>query len=276
MSTLPILSNEIDVNLRENLRQFCGDFNIPPRASVVIPVNAQKDLSRILLVASDILAYKDVMPIEFILVVNNYPSDNPPKEIDDFVDMGFNVRCTPKVEHKGGVAIASRILGIELARSETLLLFDADCRIPNAKALLGWYISQLEAGSDLAYTHVDYMDLPSDMATKVRMFIHHASRWFKRTVLGVPTCRGSNYAIKRKLMLELFSQGRIPYDIHVGPVLKSINARIAYSGSKELMVLTSGRFFNGGWRELLEYLAWRVGYYRRILSAQFGKNSSNQ
>jgi len=276
MSTQFVLSSEVDVNLRENLRRFCGDSDMSPRASVVIPVNAQKDLSRILLVASDILAYKDVRPIEFILVVNNYPPDNPPKEISDFVDMGFNVYSVPKVEHKGGVAIASRILGVELARSESLLLFDADCRIPNANALLGWYISQLEAGCDLAYTHVDYMDLPVGMATKVRMFIHHASRWFKRAVLGVPTCRGSNYAIKRNLMLDLFFQGRIPYDIHVGPVLKSIGAHIVYSGNKELMVLTSGRFFNGGWGELVEYLAWRVGYYRRILSAQFGKNSSKQ
>ena len=67
------------------------------------------------------------------------------------------------------------------------------------------------------------------------------------------------------LMLELFSQGRIPYDIHVGPVIKSRGGRVAYSGAKELIVLTSGRFFNPGWKVLFTYLIWRTGYYFRIL-----------
>lgn len=254
--------------MRENLRRLHGDPALLPRASIVIPINAQKDLSRILLVASDIAAYKDTRPIEFILVVNNYPPDRPPREIDEYTRLGFRVLGVPKVTHHGGVAIAARILGIELARSESILLFDADCRIPNADSLLSWYIAQLESGVDLAYTHVDYFDLPAGWSIKVRMFIHHASRWFKRVILGIPTCRGSNYAIKRQLILDLYSQGRIPYDIHVGPVLKSIGGKIAYSGARGLVVFTSGRFFTGGWKELITYLAWRVGYYRRILTAQ--------
>ena len=272
----PIFSREIEPQMLENLRRLHGDPMKPPRASIIIPVNAQKDLSRILLVASDIVAYKGGQPIEFILVVNNYPPEQPPKEIDEYARLGFRVLGVPKVVHKGGVAIAARILGIEIARSESILLFDADCRITNADSLLSWYVTSLESGIDLAYTHVDYIDLPAGMSTKVRMFIHHASRWIKRVILSVPTCRGSNYAIKRQLILDLYSQGRIPYDIHVGPVLKSIGGKIAYSGARELVVYTSGRFFTGGWRELITYLAWRVGYYRRILAAHSEKSSSNK
>lgn len=248
----------------------------PLRASIVIPVNAQKDLSRILLVASDLLAYKGAEPIEFILVVNNYPPETPPVEIEKYVSLGFNVLGIPKVNYRGGVAIAARIPGVELARSESLLLFDADCRIPDADALLNWYMTQLESGTDLAYTHVDYFDLPAGMSSKVRMFIHHTSRWVKRTILGIPTCRGSNYAIKRQLMLDLYAQGRLPYDIHVGPVIKSIGGKIAYSGAREMVVYTSGRFFSGGWKELVQYLIWRVGYYRRILTARSERTSSDK
>jgi hypothetical protein len=260
----------------ENLRRLYGDPTKPPRASIIIPVNAQKDLSRILLVASDIASYKGHQPLEFILVVNNYPPEQPPKEIDEYIRLGFRVLGIPKVVHHGDVVMAARILGIELARSESILLFDADCRIPNADSLLSWYMTQLESGIALAYTHVDYFDLPAGMATKVRMFIHHASRWFRRVILGIPTCRGSNYAIKRQLILDLYSQGRISYDIHVGPVLKSIGGKIAYSGARELVVLTSGRFFTGGWKELITYLAWRVGFYRRVFAARSKKSSSDK
>jgi hypothetical protein len=131
-------------------------------------------------------------------------------------------------------------------------------------ALLDWYINQLDSGVDLAYTHVDYFDLPVGLAVKIRMFIHHASRWYKRVLLGIPTSRGSNYAIRRKLILELFAQGRAHYDIHVGPVVRAVGGKIAYSGAKEHFVFTSGRFFSNSWKELFSYLIWRVGYYLRV------------
>ncbi len=77
-------------------------------------------------------------------------------------------------------------------------------------------------------------------------------------------------------MLDLFSQGRIPYDIHVGPVIKSMGGRIAYSGAKDLVVLTSGRFFDPGWKVLLTYLIWRTGYYFRILKMKPKKIAPDQ
>ena len=250
--------------VRDDLQRLRGDPHIPPRASIVIPVNAEKDLLRVLKLASDLTAYRGDHPMEIILVVNNYPEDQPPDEIGKYRQLGFTVVGVQKVEHKGGVALAARIPGIEVAQSEIILLFDADCRIPDATALLDWYVHQLASGVDLAYTHVDYFDLPAGSAVRIRMFVHHASRGLKRTLLGIPTSRGSNYAIRRELILELFAQNRVPYDIHVGPVVKAIGGKISYSGAKEHVVFTSGRFFSNSWKELFSYLLWRVGYYLRV------------
>lgn len=264
------LSNEFFL-LEKRLFQLRGDLTATPDASIVIPVNAQKDLSNISRLLSDIGRYSGDARLEIIMVINNYPLTELPYEIDLYRQMGLVVIAIPRVEHTGGVALAARIPGIQAARSAKIVLFDADCRIPNATALIDWYIAQFEAGCDLAYTHVDYTDLAADISVKARMWVHHASRWIRRNILGIPTSRGSNYAIRRNLILDLFEDGRIPYDIHVGPVVKSIGGKIAYSGARELVVLTSGRFFRPGWKVLADYLIWRVGYYRRILKMKTKK-----
>jgi hypothetical protein len=253
------------VLLKDRVTQMRGDPGLPPDASIVIPVNAQKDLSPLQRVLADLAGYPGSRQIEIILVINNYPVDEPPGEIWSYQQAGLQVIGIPQVTHRGGIAMAARIPGVRLARSRDILLFDADCRIPNPGALLDWYIDRLREGFDLAYTHVDYTDLPAGISVKTRVSVHHASRWIKRNILRIPTSRGSNYAMRRELMLDLFAQGRIPYDIHVGPAVKSMRGRIAYSGARELVVLTSGRFFDPGWKVLFAYLAWRTGYYFRIL-----------
>ena len=171
----------------------------------------------ILTLLSDLTNYAGGHSTEIILVVNNYPANNPPQEIDEYRQLGVRILEIPKVEHIGGVAIAARIPGIEAAQSDRILLFDADCRIQDPTALLDWYLQQLDSGVDLAYTHVEYFDLPAGWAIKARMLIHHAIRWHKRVLLGIPTSRGSNYAIRRQLILDLFAQQRVHYDIHVAP-----------------------------------------------------------
>jgi hypothetical protein len=65
-------------------------------------------------------------------------------------------------------------------------------------------------------------------------------------------------------MLKLDDQGLLDYEEKVGMTIKSIGGKIAYSGDKSLTVLTSGRNFRGDWKELFEYIAWRMGYYRRL------------
>ncbi|MGE5464935.1 MAG: hypothetical protein ACM3PS_16345 [Syntrophothermus sp.] len=254
--------------LKDRLSQLRGDPAIPPAASIVIPVNAQKDLVPLQRVLSDLAHYSGSRQVELILVINNYPAEEPPREIGMYQRAGMQVIAIPRISHQGGIAMAARIPGVRQAQSQAVLLFDADCMIPNPTALIDWYIDQLQAGYDLAYTHVDYTDLPPGISVKARMFVHHASRWIKREILRSPTSRGSNYAIRRDLMLDLFDQARIPYDIHVGPVIKSIGGTIAYSGAKDLLVLTSGRFFDPGWKVLIAYLIWRTGYYFRILKSK--------
>jgi len=269
------IPHELDA-LRQELLRLRGNRAFYPDASIVIPVNAQKDLVNIPRLLSDLTGYSGGKELEIILVVNNYPAENPPYEIEMYRRLGLLAIGVPRVEHKGGVAIAARIPGIQIAQSQTILLFDADCRIPNPTDLINWYIAKFEEGYDLAYTHVDYTDLQPGLSIKARMWVHHASRWLRRTVLGIPTSRGSNYAIRKKIILHLFAEGRIPYDIHVGPVIKSMNGKIAYSGAKELVVFTSGRFFIPGWKVLVDYLIWRIGYYRRILKMRPKKAVTNR
>ena len=258
------LSNELS-KLKQEIIRLRGNRSLYPDASIVIPVNAQKDLMNVPRLLSDLARYSGRNRLEIVLVVNNYPDDEPPQEIEIFNRLGLLVLAIPHIEHKGGIAIAARIPGIRIAQSSKIILFDADCRIPNPTALIDWYIAKFDENYDLAYTHVEYTDLPPGISVKARMFVHHASRWFRRNVLGTPTSRGSNYAVRKKFILHLFDQGQVPYDIHVGPLVKANGGRIAYSGAKEQVVYTSGRFFAPGWKVLVEYLIWRVGYYRRLL-----------
>ena len=154
--------------------------------------------------------------------------------------------------------------GIREARSENVILFDADCRIPDATALIDWYIEQFRCQTALAYTRVDYYDLPPGMAARSWLVVHHLTRWVKRVVLGIPTSRGSNYAILKALMIALYDQGAALYDIKVGPAVKAAGGKVVYSAARPLTVLTSGRNFSGGWGEFTRYLAWRISYYRRV------------
>lgn len=269
------LSSEF-VNLQKELHRMRGSRAVYPEATVVVPVNAQKDLTNIQQLLADLVRYTGRKLIEIILVINNYPPENPPQEIQLYQELGLPVVAIPHVEHIGGVAIAARIPGIKVASSSKIILFDADCRIPNPTALVDWYIQQFDDNYDLAYTHVDYTDLPRGISVKARMFVHHAWRWFRRNILRTPTSRGSNYAIRKKFILELFTKGLIPYDLHVGPAVKANGGKISYSGAKELVVLTSGRFFAPGWKVLWEYLIWRMGYYRRIFKTKPKKATTGQ
>ena len=258
-------------NLKEQLRRLRGDPTVGPQGSVVIPVNAQKDLTNIFRVLSDLGRYRGKKQLEIILIVNNYPAGYPPREVELYKQIGLKVIAMPFIERKGEIAIAARIHGIRIAQAGVVLLFDADCRIPHSTALINWYLTQFEEGCDLAYTHVDFIDLPLDLSAKTRRLLHHVSRWFRRNILRMPTSRGSNYAIRKQLILDLFAQGLILYEIQVGPVVKSLGGKIAYSGARELVVLTSGRTFSPGWKPLISYIIWRTVTYRRILKMRAKK-----
>jgi hypothetical protein len=254
----------------EQLKQFFtehrGSPNTVPDASISIPVNAQGDLETVLGVLEDIASYRGKHTFEVILAINNYPEDKEPPEIDLFRSMGILVQPTPSVRRPDeAVCFSARMTGIRAANTDHLLLFDADCRIPNATALIDWYIDRLQGGAGLAYTHVDYYDLKRDVSITARMIAHHGARWIKRQLLGIPTTRGSNYAVNKTRMLRFYEQGLLSDDLNVGPTFKAKNLPIQYSGNRQFVVLTSGRVFSGGWLKLVRYLLYRLRYNLKML-----------
>lgn len=242
-----------------------------PDATIVVPVNAQGDLENISRLLSDICGYTGSHRLEVRLVVNNFPEDHPPAAIEDLRAMGIEVEAIANVRRPGeAVGFTARIPGVRAARSEAVLLFDADCRIANVTALVDWYVEQFRSGAAAAYTRVEYYDYQKALSLQLRFAVHHTARWIKRTVLRVPTTRGSNYAVRRSTMLELYDQGMLADEMNVGPTFQAKGGRVVYSGSSQLIVYTSGRMFRPGWRRILPYFTYRLFYNLRVLPVRAG------
>jgi hypothetical protein len=279
---------EIDnsFQLSDVFTKLRGQTNLKPNASIIIPVNALFDLQKVQNTLLDISNYKGPHLIEVILVINNYTVDSPPPIIEEFKSNGIKVQAVPQILSEKEIntltqrlygpnvkrsskltsarsfrIFKARILGSRLASSEILIHFDADCRIPDITSLLNWYVEKLQSGANLAYSHVDYYELPSGLATKIYLKIHHIFRWAKRTILGIPTSRGSNYALLRKPFIELFEHNNLNADNKVGPSFKKRGWKISYNRNPEFVVFTSGRDFIKNWRSLWEYGVWRINYY---------------
>ena len=256
----------------EQLKKFFverrGEPTKLPDASIVIPVNAQGDFVTVLGVLNDIAKYKGSHTFEVVLAVNNYPEESVPEEIELFRSMGIGVAATPSVRRPDeAVCFSARMSGVHAAQTDYLLLFDADCRIPNATALIDWYIDRLHSGAGLAYTHVAYFDIKKDLSVYARIAAHHGARWVKRQLLHIPTTRGGNYAANRSSMVDYYNKKMLSDDLNVGPAFKAHGQTLAYSGKRELIVLTSGRVFSGGWRKLVRYLLYRLRYNLKMLPA---------
>lgn len=236
-------------------------------ASIVVPVNAQGDIGHAIQLLRDLGRYRGPHRLEILLVVNNFPPEEPPAELKELERLGARVLAIPDVREAGySVGIMARMHGLRAALAEPALLFDADCRIPHPTALIDWYVKALSEGAGAAYTRVGHFDLPPGFTVKLRVLAHHGGRWVKRALLRVPTIRGSNYAVIKSLFLRLYDEGLIVHDMNVGPAVKaSGGARIAYSGKKELTVLTSGRMVRGGWLRLLRFIPKRIRYNARTL-----------
>jgi hypothetical protein len=250
----------------DGLRRVRGDLSAPPEASIIVPVNARADLENVLALLGEVASYHGTHFFEVLIVINNYPEDDPPAELETYARAGLRVVGVPNVWKTGQVvSFTARIPGARAAASERTIHLDADCRIPNPSLLFDWYVEQFDRGAQAAYTHVDYYDLRTLWSVRARILAHHAARWIKRVVLRVPTLRGSNYAVERTVLLRLYDQGLLTDDLNVGPSVKAAGGRIAYSGASELRVLTSGRRFRGGWRKLARYLRYRLLYNLRVL-----------
>jgi len=237
-----------------------------PAASVVVPVNARGDLRNVPRLLSDIGRYDGSNTLEVILVVNNFQEDSPPPEIKLLESLGATVLAVPNARKPGEApGFSARIPGVRAAASEQVVLFDADCRVPHAAPLIDWYVARLQGGASAAYTHVAYYDFTDAVSIHARFAVHHATRWFKRTVLGVPTTRGSNYAVRRSAMLDLYDRGLLADEMNVGPAFKRFVGPVAYSGDPRHTVYTSGRMFRPGWRRIAPYFLYRLRYNLRVL-----------
>jgi hypothetical protein len=263
--TTSVSLEELGARLRA-LRQPVSNV---PDVSVVVPVNAQGDLKNVLQPLTDIANYSGPYTVEAVLVINNYPAESPPPELETFSALGARVVAVPNVRRTDrpgeAVCLSARIPGLHAATSEFVVLFDADCRIPNATALLNWYIKQFRNGAQAAYTPVGYYDLSRALPVRTKIAIHHLARWIKRNMLGIPTTRGSNYAVRRDAMLDLYEQGVLADDFNIGPACKAIKGRVAYSGRAHLTVYTSGRMFRAGWSRIIPYFMYRLRYNLRVL-----------
>jgi Glycosyltransferase like family 2 len=264
----PIAADRLE-RLGAELGRMRGDRALPPDASIAIPVNAQADLQNVLVVLSDIARYRGKRAFEVVLVINNYPEDDPPEEIATYAAAGMRVVSVPNVWRAGeAVCLSARVPGIRAAEAERILLFDADCRIPEPTVLLDWYVDQFASGAKVAYTRVGHYDLRPLWSVRARMAAHHGARWIKRVLLRIPTTRGSNYGVDRTAFLRAYEGGLLADDLNVGPAVKAAGGRIVYAGSPRLQVLTSGRKFRGGWRRLARYLRYRLLYNVRVLRTQ--------
>jgi hypothetical protein len=261
----PVTQDRLD-RLGTELARLRGDAAAAADGSIVIPVNAQADLENVLVVLDDVVRYRGGRTFEVVLVINNYPPESPPAEIGTYGAMGMEIVALPTAWRVGElVCLTARIHGARAAASERVISFDADCRIPNPTLLLDWYVDQFERGAQAAYTRVGYYELRPLWSVRARIAAHHAARWLKRAVLRIPTTRGSNYGVDRTAFLRLYDEGLLTDDITVGPMTKATGGRVAYSGAKGLMVLTSGRRFRGGWLKLTRYLRYRLVYNLRVV-----------
>jgi hypothetical protein len=272
--TIPIEKME---QLSQTAARLRGSNDKTLHASIVVPVNARGDLHTVLNLLDDLKRYHGRYNLEVVLVINNYSPESVPAAITNYRQAGLTVVAEPDVHRPGEVVIVSaRALGVFASNSDITIHFDADCRIPNPTELLTWYVKVLQSGPELAYSHVTFYDLRPKLSIHIKIALHHISRFIKRVLIGIPTTRGSNYAILRQRFLDLYASRKISVDMQVGPAVKLSGAKIVYSGRKELFVYTSGRRFNGGWIKMLRYFRNRLIYNIRSLAMLRKKQADQQ
>jgi hypothetical protein len=238
----------------------------PSGMTVIIPVNAQVDLTIVGRLLDDLQPWLAQGAGRVLLVINNFAGDEP-AEVADLRARGATVIVEPRltVRHGEVPPIAARVVGARQAGSGLLVHLDADVRVPDSLALMGWYLKQYAHGVRVAATAVEFHEVPPGVSIRARILAHRMARWVKRVVLRTPVTRGSNYATDRDLFLGAYERGMIADELNVGPALVALGARYAYSGDRNLRVLTSARRLRGGWLRLVRYLAYRLAYNVRAL-----------
>ncbi|HEX5579061.1 MAG TPA: hypothetical protein VFY43_05275 [Candidatus Limnocylindria bacterium] len=234
--------------------------------TVVVPVNAQVDLATAKRLLDDLQPWVINTAGRVLLVINNFTGEEP-SEVDELRARGATVILEQSlvVRHGEVPPIAARAIGAREAGSGFLVHLDADVRVPDAPALMNWYLQQYVGGIRVAATTVEFHEVPPGVSIRARIAAHRLARWVKRVILRTPVTRGSNYATDRDLFLMAYERGMIADELNVGPALVALGARYAYSGDPSLRVLTSARRLRGGWVRLVRYLAYRFAYNVRAL-----------
>jgi hypothetical protein len=256
--------SELD-GIRPRLQRMRGPLDAPPDASIVIPVNAKADLENVLVTLTDLSRYEGLAALEIVLVVNNFPADSEPIEVQRLRDLGAVVVAVPSVRRSGeAVALSARMRGLRVAVADFAIFFDADCRMPQVTELLDWYVAQFRAGVQVAYTRVGYFDTHPGAPVRAWLLGHALSRWIKRVVFRIPTTQGASYGVDRLAALRLYDSGYLADEMNVGPSIKAQGGRTSYSGS--LQVLASGRYLTFfTWRKVVRYFWYRLKYNIRVL-----------
>lgn len=266
----PFAPADVD-SLSSRLASLQPTDDVAPDISVVVPVNAMGDLGNVVNLLHDIADYRGPYSLEVVLLVNNYPATVAPAEIDELRRLGVQVKAVPDVREPGyAVVFSARMQGIRAAKSQFVVVFDADNRLSSASDLINWYGDRLREGASAAYTPVAFCNFPDVPSLHTRFFIHHASRWVKRSLFGIPTTQGANYAVRREAMLELYDAGLLADDINVGPTFKRMVGPVSYSGKQNHVVYTSARMFRVGWKRIIPYYIYRLRYNLRVLPVRAG------
>src|SRR5947208_10798155 len=83
--------------LSDELARLRGSPDAAPDASIVIPVNAQADLENVLDVVDEIARYRGQRTFELVIVINNYPPDEPPKQLETYAHAGMRTLGFPSL-----------------------------------------------------------------------------------------------------------------------------------------------------------------------------------
>lgn len=218
-----------------------------PDTAIIIPVNAQGDLQKVLDLLEDISQYQGEDRFHIILVVNNFDPEQPPTaELELYEQLGVQTVSVPELGGHAGIppALRARMYGLPYAKVRACCFFDADCRIPDPTSCLKWYCESFrDAEVMLAYTKIGYYNWPRRLGMRAWLLVHYTWRAFKRRCLRIPTPQGASYGIDRDLKKELFDGGYLADETAIGRLVKAFGHKTVFAGETSRRVMADGRMY---------------------------------
>jgi hypothetical protein len=259
-----------DEELRRHMQRLRGTAEADPNASLIVPISARSGFSLIQGLIGDLARYRGSYTLEIILMVAASLAGSAPEEIEHLRGLGLQVIAAPEGgQNWEAVQLEARAQGVEAARAGITLHFSPDARLPDATALIDWYIQSLYSVYQLAYSQISYYGLPDGMNTRLSLALVDTFRKVKRVLLGVPTTRGSNYAINRHLFLKLYESGKLTVDLPVGLAVRLAEARSRYSSERRLQVYLSAHKYSPQSLLNLHRILRRLRYNLRAIPLTF-------